>query len=159
MKILILGLSGSGKSTIAPKIADKYKLRLIEADDEVEKYNGGVWPDSDEIITKVFDITDKNVINYDDIVYVTSWMKRDLIKKFYNKGFLIIEVHASFEELVKRKTKRDNITQEKVDKFKNTYKEYFDEISNKEMIQMYRTSIDSTNLSTEEILLSIYKNI
>jgi shikimate kinase len=37
MKILLLGLSGSGKTTIAKEISSRFSLNLYEADDEVKR--------------------------------------------------------------------------------------------------------------------------
>jgi shikimate kinase len=155
MKILLLGLSGSGKSTVAKLIAKKLDLKLIEADDEVEKYNGGVWPDNDEIITKVFKETDKKVINIDNVLYVISWMNHDIVRSFYNQGFTIYEMHAEFDELVRRKKERDNISPEKIEKFKLTYIEYFNTLLAQNMLGLYRLSIDTTSLSTDDIFKKV----
>lgn len=151
MKLLLVGLSGSGKSTVAKIVAEKYNLQLMEADDEVEKYNGGVWPDSDEIITKVFKATDKKVVEMDNVLYVISWMNHDILKKFYSKGFQIIEMHAEFDELVRRKKERDNITEEKIEKFKLTYIEYFNTLLSDKVKDLYKASIDTTKKSTNEL--------
>ena len=159
MKILLIGLSASGKSTVSKLVAKDFNLQLIEADDEVEKYNGGVWPDSDEVITKVFEATDKWVIEMDNVIYVTSWMEQDVLKKFHAKGFKIIEMHADFDELVRRKKVRDNITDEKIEKFKLTYIEYFNTILNIEIKDLYETSIDTTRIDTNEVYKQICEGI
>lgn len=151
MKMLLLGLSGSGKTTVSKLIATKYGLSIYEADDEVEKINGGVWPDSDDIITQGFEIANKKAVKLDNVIYVTSWLEQKEIKKFFDSGFKIYEMHADFDELVRRKRIRDSITSEKIEKFKLTYKEYFDTILAKNVVSMYKLSIDSTKISTKEI--------
>lgn len=155
MKILLLGLSGSGKSTLSKLVGDKYKLDVYEADDEVEKHNGGVWPDDDNIITQGFEIANKKALLSDNIVYVTSWLEQDKIKEFHKSGFEIIEMHADFDTLIDRKRKRDNITLDKIEKFKNTYTEYFNTILPIEMVEYYKLSIDTTTLTTDEILKNV----
>ncbi len=46
MKPLLLGLSGVGKSTVAPRSG----LEVFEIDDETQRLNGGIWPESEEVI-------------------------------------------------------------------------------------------------------------
>jgi adenylate kinase family enzyme len=159
MKILLLGLSASGKSTAAKIISEKYGIVLIEADDEVEKYNGGIWPHNDEIITKVFKATNKKVVNQDNIIYVTSWMTHKTVKKFYDNGFIIIEMHADFDELIRRKKIRDNITLEKIEKFKLTFIEYHNTLLSDLIKPLYRLSIDTTMLGPEEIINRVAQSI
>jgi len=151
MKLLLLGLSGSGKSTVAKLVAEKLKIKLIEADDTVEKINGGIWPDNDETITKGFRIANDEALQSDNILYVISWLTHKEIKKFIEAGFKIIEMHADFDELVKRKKERDNISPEKIEKFKLTYIEYFNTVLNENIKDLYSISIDTTNKTTADI--------
>ncbi len=151
MKLLLLGLSGSGKSTVAKLVAEKFKLKLVEADDKVEEINGGTWPDNDETITKGFKIANDEALQSDNILYVISWLTHKEIKKFLNAGFKIVEMHAEFEELVKRKLKRDNETPERIEKFKLTYIEYFNTVLNENIKDLYSLSIDTTNKTTINI--------
>lgn len=159
MKILLLGLSGSGKTTIAKEISSRFSLNLYEADDEVKRINGGVWPESDDIITKGFEIANAKALIQDDIVYVISWLSEEEINKFLKSNFIIFETHAEFEELVRRKIKRDKITPKKIEKFKLTYIEYFNTILNKDMIEKYRMSIDTTNLTKDDLFEIIINSI
>lgn len=151
MKLLLIGLSGSGKSTVAKLIAGKFNLKLVEADDTVEKINGGSWPDNDEIITKGFKMANREVLNMDNVLYVISWLTHKEIKKFLNAGFKIVEMHADFDELVRRKKERDKISEEKIEKFKLTYIEYFNTILNSTIKDLYKASIDTTKLNELEI--------
>ena len=121
MKILLLGLSGSGKTTIAKEISSRFSLNLYEADDEVKRINGGVWPESDDVVTKGFEIANAKALIQDDIIYVISWLSEEEINKFLKSNFIIFETHAEFDELVRRKIKRDKITPKKIEKFKLTY--------------------------------------
>lgn len=159
MKILLLGLSGSGKTTIAKEISIRFSLNLYEADDEVKRINGGVWPESDDIITKGFEIANAKALIQDDIVYVISWLSEEEINKFLKSNFIIFETHAEFEELVRRKIKRDKITPKKIEKFKLTYIEYFNTILNKDMTGKYRMSIDTTNLTKDDLFEIVINSI
>ncbi len=156
MKVLLLGLSGSGKSTIAPVLAEKYHLRLIEADDAVEVANGGVWPhENDEFIDRVFRETNQKVIDLDNIIYVTSWLEADWLKRFSDKGFKVIEMHADFENLVQRKIKRDNMSISSQERFVKTYGEYSEKFLNDGSKKYYLLSVDSTQVTSEDLVKKI----
>ncbi len=160
MKILLIGLSGSGKSTVAVMLAEKYKINLIEADDEVMNENGGVWPEgNDEFIDRVFEKTNKKVISLDDILYVTSWLLPQRIKDFYASGFIIFEMHADFEILMTRKDLRDGKTNERRKRFSNTFISYHETILSDSVKELYSLSIDTTHLSPEEIFKNIDSSI
>ena len=156
MKILIIGLSGSGKSTVAPMIAKKYNLDVMEADDAVTEANGGTWPHfNDELMDKVFEETNKKVIKMDNVLYITAWLTEQRIKDFYNQGFKIIEMHADFEALIKRKNSRDGESVKATERFKNTYISYFETVLSDELKEMYLVSIDTTKLASDKIFLEI----
>lgn len=163
MKLLLLGLSGSGKSTVAKLLAGKYKLSLYEADDEVMKANGGVWPKDDanfdDFVDRVFEETNKKVINLENIIYVISWMEKERIEEFYNNGFVIVEMHADFDELIKRKELRDGISEIRRNRFSNTYISYFETILSDDMKDFYKLSIDTTNKSPNELANIITQHI
>ena len=159
MKILLLGLSGSGKTTIAKEISSRFSLNLYEADDEVKRINGGVWPESDDVVTKGFEIANAKALIQDDIIYVISWLSEEEINKFLKSNFIIFETHAEFDELVRRKIERDKITPEKIEKFKLTYIEYFNTILNRDMVEKYRMSIDTTNLTKYNLFKIIIDNL
>lgn len=163
MKILILGLSGAGKSTVSKLLAEYYKLELIEADDEVMKANGGVWPKdsntTDDFIDRIFEETNKRVVETDNFVYVISWMKEERIRQFYDKGFIIIEMHADYDVLLKRKEKRDGFSGVEPNMFQNAYISYFETILSSELKELYTLSIDTTNLTTDKIFKMICNRI
>lgn len=153
MKLLLLGLSGSGKSTVGIQLARKYKLELIEADDFVMEANGGTWPSgNDEFIEKHFELANEKVLTMQNVLYVISWLTEDRIREFYEKGFKIIEMHADFDVLVSRKTKRDGWGEVKEERFKNTFKGYFETVLSNELRDLYLLSLDTTYMNTGEIL-------
>lgn len=159
MKILLLGLSASGKSTVSLKLAKKYNLILEEADDEVRNLNGNNWSFNDGIITEAFKTANNKAIHMDNVIYVTSWLSQDEIAEFYKSGFKIIEMHASFDELVRRKIKKDFISRDMINKFKDTYKGYFDTVLPDEMKQYYKLSLDTTKITEDEVFIIISRTI
>ncbi len=155
MKILILGLSGSGKSSIAPKLAEKYNLGLIEADDKVMDVSHNKWPFDDKLIDEVFESTNRLVLNKDSVLYVISWLETERIKEFRDKGFLIIEMHADYEELLKRKIKRNGMKEWQIKRFEKTYKGYFETVLSEEAKKHFALSLDTTKIGQVEVFEKI----
>jgi len=154
MRVLLLGLTGAGKTTVAKIIAEKHNFNLVEADDEVIKLNGG-WPDDEKIIDKYFEVTNDRVLDLDSILYVISWLTPKGIKEFYDRGFLIIELHANFDELLKRKMARDGMSDEERERFGENYKGYVQDILSDETRKKFTLSLDTTYLTPEEILARV----
>jgi adenylate kinase family enzyme len=159
MRLLLLGLTGAGKTTIAKILAEKHDLKLIEADDEVIRLNGGDWPNDENIIDKYFEVTNAKVLDLDNILYVISWLTSKRIKEFYDKGFIIFEMHASFDELMKRKIARDGMSDEEKNRFKDNYKGYVEDVLSKKTLKMFSLSLDTTKISSNQILQKICNKI
>lgn len=159
MKIVLLGLTGSGKSTTAPKLADHFKLNLLEADDEVIRHNKGIWPKDEGTIDKSFKTTNAKVLTMDNILYVISWLNKEWLSKFAKAGFNIIELHADMEELIKRKKRRDNVQEKELERFRKNYDDYFKVMGNPAIASSFSLSLDTTNLSPEETYFRIVANI
>lgn len=159
MKVLLLGLTGSGKSTISKDIAKKYNLIVVEADDEVIRLNNGLWPEDEALINKYFDQTSLKILHEDNVLYVISWMDKAEILKFVANGFKVIELHAQLEELIKRKINRDNPSENQINRFKNNYQGYIDVITDSEVQKTLSVSIDTTNLTSEEVESIIYRTV
>jgi len=155
MKVLLLGLTGAGKTTVAKNVANKYNLNLIEADDEVIKLNGGHWPNSEEIIDRYFEVTNDKVMGLDNVLYIISWLIPERINEFYNKDFIIIELHADFNELLRRKISRDGVSDEEKKRFRKNYLGYVKDILSDKTKRMLTLSLDTTKLSSEEIMFKV----
>ncbi|MFC1622211.1 shikimate kinase [Patescibacteria group bacterium] len=159
MKVCLLGLTGCGKSTIAPDIANFFNLNLIEADEEVISNNNGIWPKNEEIIDKYFELTNSKVINKNNILYVISWLDKGWVTKFYENNFTIIELHADLDELIKRKTKRDKIAEKELNRFKKNYKGYFDVILDPLVSNNFSLSIDTTHKNPRKVLKTVIQEL
>ena len=75
MEIVLLGRSGVGKSTVAASLGRTFGLSVLEADDEVMRLNGGVWPEEEETIDYYFELTNSRVLEMKLVLYVTSWLE------------------------------------------------------------------------------------
>lgn len=158
-KLLLLGITGSGKSTISEPIGRTLGMEVLEVDKEVIRLNNGLWPNDGDLIRKLMLATNDAVLKMDHILYVTSWLSKENIKQFYKKGFKIIELHADFEELLKRKIKRDNPPQNQIDQFKEDSEGYYEVINDQEIQDLITLSLDTTNMPIESVIQSILTSL
>ncbi len=148
VKAIILGLSNSGKSSVA-EILLRNGWPIFEVDDEAFRRNDVIWEAEEDVMDRLFKQINDEVINFEEVVFVTSFLEISDIKRFKDKGFMIIELHADYEELIRRKTLRDKPTQEKLERYDKNYKNYVEII--KETEYLFDLSLDTTNSSPEEI--------
>ncbi len=108
-KLLILAPSAGGKSTLMRYLRDHTKLNIAETDEEVMNANNDVWPD-DKLKNKILvpQIT-KEIISRPEVVYFASYVPDELIKEARNKGFKIILLDLTIEQLAERNNKRMSI--------------------------------------------------
>jgi len=154
-KLLLLGITGSGKSTISKSIGQALGLKVLQVDHEVIRLNNGLWPKDADTISKYMLTINDAVLEMDGILYMTSWLSKQSVKQFHEKGFRIIELHANFEELLRRKIKRDNPTQNQIDKFREDSKGYYEVINDKEIQPLITLSLDTTGMSIESVIKAI----
>ncbi len=158
MKIVLLGITGSGKSTIAKKLAEAFNLELIEADDLVYKLNGDFWPEEEEIIDELFEESIRRIIDKDNLLFVISFLDLEQIEILKNNNFFIIEMHANENTLLERKRKRDGDSI-KADRFKRNYLLYKDILAKAYQKKQVDFSIDTTNLTSENVYDELQKVI
>lgn len=144
-KVLILGVTGAGKSTIAGTVARELNLRPIEVDDEVIQLNGGIWPSDEGIIDDYMHRTNAEVLTRDNVLFATSWLSKEDIQRFHQSGFVIVELHADQNELLRRKIKRDNPDQEHIDRFHQNLPGYYEVVQDPAVQLLIGISIDTTN--------------
>ncbi|OGD08821.1 hypothetical protein A2397_05245 [Candidatus Amesbacteria bacterium RIFOXYB1_FULL_44_23] len=157
MKIVLLGITGSGKSTIAQKLADRFGIDVVEADDEVIRLNNDLWPKDEKIIDKYFQVTSDKVFTMDNVLYVISWLSKKRIKQFASNGFKIIELHADIKELLKRKIQRDNPTKNEISRFKENSNGYYEVVFDDEIKPLISLSLDTTTINPEDVFKKITK--
>lgn len=157
MKMVLLGRTGSGKSTIAASLGEALGLAVLEVDDETTSLNGGHWPEDEDVIDHFFDVTNRKVLTMESVLYVTSWLSGDEIRAFYDQGFKIVELHATFAELLRRKQRRgDAINHEQ---FRINYEGYLAIVSRADIKSMIALSIDTLDLTPEETIRTIVKTL
>ena len=156
-KLLLLGITGSGKSTISEPIGQSLGLKVLEVDQEVIRLNNDLWPKDEDIIDKYMLATNDVALHMDHVLYVTSWLSKESAKQFYEKGFKIIELHASFEELLRRKIKRDKPAQDQIDRFKENSRGYYEVVNDKEIQPLITLSLDTTHMSVGSVTKAILK--
>lgn len=108
-KLLILAPSAGGKSTLMRYLREHTKLNIAETDEEVMKANNDVWPDDklkNEILVPQ---TTKEIISRPQVVYFASYVPDELIKEARNKGFKIILLDLTIEQLAERNNNRMSI--------------------------------------------------
>ena len=113
MKVVLLGRSGVGKSTLAPALGRAFNVDVVEVDDETERLNGGVWSDDEATVDGYFALIHPQVLVMDSVIYVTSWLEPEEISDFHQAGFLIIVLDAELLTLIERKRQRGDIVNEK----------------------------------------------
>lgn len=157
MKVVLLGITGSGKSTTAQSIAGPLNLNVVEADNEVIRLNHGLWPEDEDVIDKYFQVTSDRVLSMDNVLYVISWLSKERIQQFAQNGFKVIELHASVEELLKRKIQRDDPTEDAINRFKENYGGYYEVVEDKEIKPLLTLSLDTSTMKPEDAVNTILK--
>lgn len=109
MKLIVIGASLSGKTTLVRHLRSTSNQQISEMDEELTKINGGQYPlDIDlkhrTLVPKVID----KVLSSDDIIFFTNTDYFDLsdLRKAKQKGFKIVQLEISFIDLQKRNEAR-----------------------------------------------------
>ncbi len=146
--MVLLGRTGSGKSTIAQSLGKALGLSVLEVDDETTRLNGGRWPEDEDVIDHFFEVTNRKVLAMASVLYATSWLPRDEIEAFYQQGFKIVELHADFGELLRRKRRRGDAIND--EQFRENYEGYFAIVNRTDVRNMIALSIDTSNQRPED---------
>lgn len=149
MKLVLLGRSGVGKSTVAVSLGQAFGLSVLEADDETTRLNGGVWPKKEETIDYYFELTNSRVLEMRSVLYVTSWLEPEEIAAFHQKGFFIVELHADLPALISRKKQRGDSIDDK--RFLTNYVRYQEIVDGAEVQRMLSLRIDTSHLPTAKV--------
>lgn len=105
MKIIVIGTSLSGKTTIVRYLRSATKLNISEIDEELTNLNGGQYPTdiynkNDVLVPKIIE----KILSLDNIIFFTNtdYFTVEVLKKAKNKGFKIFQLKLDFYELNKR---------------------------------------------------------
>jgi shikimate kinase len=110
MKLVLIGFMATGKSTIAPVLADKLGLEVIEMDDLIVQKAGGksivqIFADGGEAAFRQLEASvGKDLQNRDNVVISTGGgvvMNQGLMAHL-TAGATVIELSAPFDSLLQR---------------------------------------------------------
>ena len=159
MKLLLLGMTCAGKSTLATALAQRYGLTLLEADDEVQRLNGGVWPHDEVTIDTYFAQTTPKVLKMEQVLYVISWLSKAEIQQFHNADFKLIELHASYDETKRRKVLRDDFALYGEERLQRNFYAYRNLIADPELSEWFTVSLDTTGLEPAQVRQAVFKRL
>ena len=92
-------------------MASYVSVPVLEVDDELLKFNHGVWPDTEPELDKLFEKVNVQILKLEGCVFLTSFLELERIGDFCNRGFRVIELHSNLEHLLERRALRgDNLT-------------------------------------------------
>lgn len=108
-KVIVIGASLSGKTTLVKYLRNKTLLSVSEIDDELTQLNNGIFPQDIEYKNKVlFPQILRNILNSSDIIFFTNtwyFSTKDL-ERVRKRGFKIIQLIVSLETLLERNKSR-----------------------------------------------------
>jgi len=110
MKIILIGFMGTGKSIVAPLLATKLGLRVIEMDDLIVKKSGGksikeIFEEGGEVTFRELEIAvGKDLQDEANAVISTGGgvVMNRLILDYLANDAVVVELSASFDTILKR---------------------------------------------------------
>ena len=109
MKIIVIGASMSGKTTLVKYFRSNLDVLVTEVDEELTKINGGEFPSDIEKKTKVlFPLVAKDILTREKIVFFTNtdYFTINELRMAKEKGFKVIQLNLSAEKLLERNKNR-----------------------------------------------------
>ena len=109
MKVVLIGFMGSGKSSVAPVLAKRIGMDLVEMDDLIVEKAGKsidkIFADEGEYAFRELELSvSKNLKNLDNVVISTGGGLIMNINSFENlkNNSIIVQLYASFDTILKR---------------------------------------------------------
>jgi gluconate kinase len=147
-KIMILAPSAGGKSTLMRYLREHTDLKVAETDEEVVNANNGEWPADDYKNAVLIPKTTNDIISRNEVVYLMKDIPKDLLHKAREKGFTVVVLRLTLEQLKERNIKR--MKEEGYDSAEQWFKGQLDYLENLDKEGLVDGYIDG-NLPTEQI--------
>ncbi len=155
MKIIVVGPSLSGKTTLVKFLRSNQHVRVGEIDEELVSNNGGSYPT--DLMNKhdvLAPAIVEEVLGLDNIIFFTNtnYFTFNDIERARKSGFKIIQLLLSREQLEKRNKDRiENEGYEDQSKWFPGMIEYTQQLKDKKLVD----KIIDANLTTEKIASEI----
>lgn len=158
-KVIIIGASTVGKTTVIKHLTATTNLNISESDDMLTELNGGTYPsDSNYKMNVLAPQMVKNVLNRKNVIFFTNthYFKPDDLKVARRKGFRIILLSLDREKMtIRSKYREENEGYEDHTKYFDDMLKYQEEILAKGFVD---TVID-TDKPVEEISKRILSDL
>jgi len=155
-KVIVIGASTVGKTTVIHYLRDKFNLEVNEFDEELNRLNGGSFPFDVEYRRNVLvPAIQKDILNREAVLFFTNTrcFTLEQIKQARSNGFIIVQLVLDRDEMVRRNKQR--MEQEGY----NDHTMYFDEmlecqeeLKTKGLIDKIIDAQKPTNVIAEELL-------
>jgi broad-specificity NMP kinase len=109
MKLFVLGVPCSGKSTICKLINSSYNIRAIDVDDEIVRLNNGAWPEMSHKNEVVIPRVMESLLSANEALVFHSFIDTNDLEALRAAGFTIALLAVSPEELLRRHDRRQSI--------------------------------------------------
>lgn len=153
MKVALLGLSGTGKTTIGNLLKEHYGFPVLEADDEVLRRYNGSWPDEEALIDSSFEETNRRVLTMSHVFFITTWLEKEMIEAFYAADFRLILLLAPLDELLRRRRIRDGeFSPDIQQRVKHNYQAFLEIVQEPHIATLFSLTLDMSQISTDEAI-------
>jgi shikimate kinase len=106
VKLFVVGVACSGKSTICKYINSLSIIRAIDIDDEIMRLNGGIWPEISYKNEVIFPQVVKSLLLMENALIFNSFLHQSDAKILRNTGFTIALLSVPSDELRRRDQER-----------------------------------------------------
>jgi predicted ABC-type ATPase len=156
-KLIVLAPSAGGKSTLMRYLREHSDFNVMEMDEEVMKENNNKWPDDNDYKDKVLvPKIVKKILDEDNVLYLASYVPDELLIKARSKGFKIVLINLSIEELNRRNKERMRVEDyADASPWLQLQLDTFTKLRNKGLVD----KVIDGHSSTKDIALSITKYI
>jgi hypothetical protein len=158
-KVIVIGASTVGKSTLLKYLKGSTKLPIDESDDVLTAMNGGVYPEDNDykmnvLAPKMID----DVLGRDEVIFFsnTHYFTEEDLKKAQERGFRIIQLVVDKEEMIKRNRYRKEFEgYDDLSKYFDDMISYQKEIYEKGLVD----AVIDTNTSVEVIAVEFLRQL